>query len=154
MKAMDRHSRFALVVIGGVAVVLIAVAIVVAVQPPQQFDPDTPEGTVQAYFQAILDWDEDRALSYLDENLLTDCSRYELRHFTPDGVRVVIAKTEIDGDEARVEVVITETWGKGPFGGGSQTFDETIVMTRSDGTWLITRTPWPIDMICSEGEGW
>jgi hypothetical protein len=148
---MDRHSRTVLVVIGAVAVVLIAVAIVVAVQPPQEFDPGTPEGTAQAYYQAILDGDEDLALSYLDESLLADCPRYELGYFTPDSIRVVIANTEIEGDEARVDVVITETWGEGPFGGGSNTLDDTLVMTRSGDTWVISRMPWPIDIFCYEG---
>lgn len=148
---MDRHSHIVLVVIGAVAVVLIAVAIVVAIQPPNEFDPGTPEGTAQGYYQAILDGDEDLALSYLDEDLLANCSAYELGYFTPESARVVIAKTEIDGDEARVDVVITETWGKGPFGGGSSTFDETLTMTRSGETWVISRIPWPIDMFCHEG---
>ncbi len=135
-------------VIGGVAVVLVAAAVVVAVQPPQEFDPGTPEGTAQAYYQAILDGDEDLALSYLDEDLLAGCSRYELGYITPESARVVIARTEIDGDEARVDVVITETWGEGPFGGGSNTVDETLIMTRSGDGWLISRTPWPVDIVC------
>ena len=145
---MDRHSSIVLMVIGGVALVLIAVAIVIAVQPPQEFDRGTPEGTAQAYFQAILDGDDDLALSYIDEELLTGCSRFELGYVTPDSARVVIANTEIDGDEARVDVVITETWGEGPFDGGSNTFDETLVMTRSGDGWLISRVPWPVDLVC------
>ena len=148
---MDRHSRTVLVVIGAVAVALIAVAIVVAVQPPQEFDPGTPEGTAQAYYRAILDGDEDLALSHLEESVLADCPGYELRYFTPDGARIVIANTEIEGDEARVDVVITETWGEGPFGGGSNTFDDTLVMARSDDTWVISRIPWPVGMFCPEG---
>ncbi len=148
---MDRHSRIALVVIGAVAVVLIAVAIVVAIQPPEEFDPGTPEGTAQGYYQAILDGDEDLALAYFAEELLANCSAYELGYFTPDSARVVIAETEIEGDEARVDVVITEIWGEGPFGGGSNTFDETLNMTRSGETWDISRIPWPIDMFCHEG---
>lgn len=148
---MDRHSRIALSVIGAVAVVLIAVAIVIAVQPSETLDLGTPEGTAQAYFQAILDGDEDLALSYVDEDLVAGCSTHELSYFTPDGGRVVIEQTEIDGGEARVDVVIAETWGEGPFGGGSNTFDETLVMTRSGETWVISRMPWPIDMFCHEG---
>ncbi|MEA3501341.1 MAG: hypothetical protein U9R47_01090, partial [Actinomycetota bacterium] len=140
----DRHSRIALMVIGGIAVILIAVAIVVAVQPPKEFDPGTPEGTAQAYYQAILDGDEDLALSYLDEDLLAGCSTHELSYFIPESARVVIAKTEIDGDEARIDVVITETRGEGPFGGGSNTFDEALIMTRSDDAWVITSMPWPV----------
>ena len=148
---MDRHSRIVLVVIGAVAVVLITVAIVVAIQPPTEFDPGTPEGTAQGYYQAILDGDEHLALAYFDEDLLASCSTYELSYFTPESARVVIAKTEIDGEGARVDVVITETWGEGPFGGGSSTFDETLTMTRSGETWVISRIPWPIDMFCHEG---
>jgi len=146
--SMDRHSRIALIVIGGVAVVLIAVAIVVAVQPPQELDPGTPEGTAQAYYQAILDGDEDLALSYIDEDLIANCSTYELSHFAPDSVRVLIEKTEIDGDDARVDVVITETWGDDPFGGGSNTFDETLLMTRSNEAWVISSIPWPVNLVC------
>jgi hypothetical protein len=147
---MDRHSRIALVVIGSAAVILIGVAVVVAVQPPREFDPGTPERTAQAYYQALLDGDEDLALSYLDEELLTGCPRHELGYVTPDSARVVIAKTEIDGDGASVDVVITETWGEDPFGGGSNTFDETLIMTRSGATWLISRMPWPVGLVCQE----
>ena len=148
---MDRHSRIVLMVIGGVAIVLIAVAIVVAVQPPVELDPTTPEGTAQGYYQAILDGDEDLALSYLNEDLAARCPTHELGYFTPDGARVVIAETEIDGDEARVDVVVTETWGDGAFGSGSRTFDETLVMTRNGDTWVISRMPWPVAMYCHEG---
>jgi hypothetical protein len=147
----DRHSRIALMVIGAITVVLIAVAIVIAVQPPETFDPGTPEGTAQAYYQAIIDGDEDLALSYLAEELLSSCSTHDLTHFTPDGARVLIEQTEIDADAARVDVVITETWGEGPFGSGSNTFDETLIMTRSGETWVISRMPWPVDMFCHEG---
>ena len=148
---MDRHSRIVLMVIGAIAVVLVAVAIIVAVQPPEAFDPDTPEGTAQGYFQAILDEDEDLALSYLSDDAVAGCSTHELSYFTPDSARVVIAQTDIDGDVARVDVVITETWGEGPFGGGSNTFEETLEMTRSGGVWVISRAPWPITMFCHEG---
>jgi hypothetical protein len=144
----DRHSQIALIVIGGIAVVLVAIAIVLAIRPPLEFDRGTPEGTAQAYFQAVLDEDEELALSYLEEYLGTACASRELRYVTPSSARVVIARTEIDGTEARVDVVITESWGDGPFGGGSNTFDETLVMTRHGDRWLISRAPWPIDGIC------
>ena len=144
----DRHSQIALIVIGGIAVALVAVAIVIAIQPPLEFDRGTPEGTVQAYFQAVLDEDEELAFSYLDEHLGTVCSGREFGYVTPSSARIVIAQTEITGNQARVDVVITESWGEGPFGGGSNTFDETLVMTRHGDRWLISRAPWPIDVIC------
>ncbi|MEA2011144.1 MAG: hypothetical protein U9N78_10610 [Actinomycetota bacterium] len=148
---MDRHSRIVLMIIGAVAIILIAVAIVVAIQPPTEFDPGTPEGTTQAYYQALLDGDGDLALSYLEDGLVADCSTHELAHVMPDGVRVVIAETEIDGHTAQVDVVITETWGEGPFGGGSHAFDETLFMVRSGEIWVISQIPWPVDMFCHEG---
>ncbi len=148
---MDRHSRIVLTVIGTVTVALIAIAIVVAIQPTETFDPGTPEGTAQAYYQAILDGDEDLALSYVDEDLVSGCSTHDLTYFTPDSARVVIERTEIDEDTATVDVVITETWGEGPFGGGSSTFDETLIMVRNNDAWVISRMPWPIDMFCHEG---
>jgi len=149
--SMDRHSRIVLMVIGAITVALIAVAIVVAVQSPKEFDPGTPEGIAQAYYQAILDEDADLALSYIDQDLVAECSIHEFRYVTPDSARVVIEQTEIDGTDAMVDVVITETWGQGPFGGGSNTFEETLSMTRSGETWMITRVPWPVAMLCHEG---
>lgn len=148
---MDRHSRIVLTIIGAVAIILIAVAMVVAIQPPAEFDPGTPEGTAQAYYQALLDGDGDLALSYLEDRLVADCSTHELAYVIPDSARVVISETEIDGDVAQVDIVITETWGEGPFGGGSHTFDETLLMTRDGETWVISRIPWPVDMFCHEG---
>jgi hypothetical protein len=145
---IDRHSGIALIVIGGVAVVLVAVAIAIAIQPTHEFDPGTPEGTAQAYFQAVLDEDDELAFSYLDEYLGTTCSMREFGYVAPSNARIVIAQTEIERTSARVDVVITETWGGGPFGGTSNTFDETLVMTRHGDRWLISRAPWPLNVIC------
>jgi hypothetical protein len=151
----DRRSRIVLLAIGGIVVVLIAVAVVMAVQPPPQFDPATPEGAAQGYFSAVLDRDAALAFTYLTDDIGDVCSSGELRRATPDGARVVIANTEITGDEARVDVEITETWGEGPFGEGpfgagpnTFTFDETLVMERSGNRWLISETPWPIHVSC------
>jgi hypothetical protein len=151
----DRRSRIVLLAIGGIVVVLIAVAVVMAVQPPPQFDPATPEGAAQGYFGAVLDRDAGLAFSYLTDGIRDGCTRGELRHVTPDGARVVIANTEINGDTATVEVEISETWGEGPFGEGpfgagpnTFTFDETLFMERHGDRWLISEPPWPIHVNC------
>ncbi|MEN8114776.1 MAG: hypothetical protein ABFS21_10360 [Actinomycetota bacterium] len=144
---MDRHSRIVLIVIAAVTVVLVAVAIVVALQPTEELDPSTPEGTAQRFYQAVLDGDEDLAATYFAEDFTGDCPREDFEYYGPESFRVVIADTEISGDEAKVDVVITETWGEGPFR-DSHTFDETLHMTRSGDGWLITRTPWPVEIYC------
>jgi hypothetical protein len=146
----DRRSRGILVVIGGLAVVLIGVAVVLALRPPKMFGPATPEGTAQRYFQAILDGDEDVALDYLIAGSDERCDPGGFFHETPENARVVITDTEIDGSAAKVEVEITETYGEGPFDSGSYMFDETLVMERHDDRWLIVQVPWPIHIYCPE----
>ncbi len=140
----DRHSRNILIVIGAVVAVLIGVAVVLALRPPAELDPATPEGTAQGYFQAVLDDDEDLALGYLIPDLRQRCDTGEMRYMTPNGARVVIISTEIDGADAEVEVEITESYGGGPFDAGSHSFDETLVMERHGERWLIAEIPWPM----------
>ena len=146
--ATDQRSRRFLVAIGALVAVLIGVAVMLAVRPPPQFDPATPGGTAQGYFQAALDGDEDLAFGYLTEALRARCNPGEMRRVTPDEARVVITHTEIDGTDAEVGVEITETYGEGPFDLGSHTFDETLVMERDGDRWLIAEIPWPIRMYC------
>ena len=150
MTTADRRSHKLLVVIGVLIAMLIGVAVMFALRPPTVYNPATPEGTAQGYFQALLDGDEDLAFGYLTEPFADRCHRGEMRHATPDNARVVITHTEIDGAHAEVEVEITETYGEGPFGGGSYTFDETLVMARHGDRWLIAEIPWPIYEYCFE----
>ena len=144
----DQRSRRILVVIGALVGVLIGVAVLLALRPPPQFDPATPEGTAQGYFQAVLDGDEDLVFGYLTKALGDRCDVGEMRHVTPDEARVVITRTEVDGAGAELEVEITETYGEGPFDAGSFTFDETLVMERHGDRWLIAEIPWPIHIYC------
>ena len=148
-----RRSRIVLATIGGFVVALVAIAVVLAVQPPPEFDPATPEGAVQGYVRAVLDEDAGLAFSYLTDDVQRNCRAGELRNVTPDSARVVIAHTEITGDTAQVEVRITETYDEGPFtegplGGGRDTFDETLFLELDDGRWLIAERPWPIHTYC------
>ena len=142
----DQRSRRILVVIGALVAVLIGVEVMLALRPPPQFDPTTPKGTAQGYFQAVLDGDEDLAFGDLTEAYR--CDTGEMRYVTPDEARVVITRTEVDGADAELEVEITETYGEGPFDAGSYTFHETLVMERHGDRWLIAEIPWPIHIYC------
>lgn len=151
------HSRVVLISIGVVVAVLVGVAVVIALQPPQVFDPATPEGTAQGYFQALHDGDVGLVTSYLTDDLndrcdtapyLEDFRRYDQRETTG----VSIMSTHIDGDEAEVEVTITVTYGGDPFAAGSDTFDETLVMEHHRDRWLISEPAWPWDRYSCERE--
>jgi len=152
----NRASRWILIAVGAVIAALIVVAIVVAVQPPKTLDPTTPEGTAQGYYQAINDRDEEAALEYLVDDLAERCDDYEMYYRFGNrrdtSISVVILATEIDGNEASVEVRITENDAAEPFGGGTYRHDETLDMERTDSGWLILGIPWPWDpYMCNEG---
>ena len=133
---MDRHSRIVLIIVGVVTIALVAVAVVVAIQPPEQYDPTTPEGAVQGFYQAVLDGDRELATSYLALDLITDCRKPRTELYGPERFRVVIVDTETAGDNAKADVTITETWNEGPFS-DSHTFNETLHLTRGGDVRLI-----------------
>lgn len=45
----EQRSRTILIGIGAAVVVLVAIAVVLAIQPPELYDPATPEGAAQGY---------------------------------------------------------------------------------------------------------
>jgi hypothetical protein len=142
------RSRNTLIGIGALIVALIAVAIVLALQPPTEFDPATPEGTAQGYFQAVLDRDVDRAVARMSDELTRRCDHIDAHHSFRDGladdVRVVILDTSVEGDEATVRVEVTETYGAGVFMSDSRNFEETLSMERRGAGWAIAKPSWPI----------
>jgi hypothetical protein len=141
-------SRAALVAIGVVIALLVVVAVVFAIVPPPQFDPDTPEGTIQGYFQAVNDGDLSRATTYLTDELAATC---DFDRWLPETGSVVIMDVSIDGDEAVVDVRISVSYGEGPFNGGSYDENERVVMERIGDRWLISKPLWPMDIYaCSE----
>jgi hypothetical protein len=146
-------STIILVVVGTLVAVLVAVSVFFALQPPTQFDPNSPEGTAQGYFQAIEDGDKDLATNFLTEDLQEFCDgEWRYRDFE-SASRVVINDTKIDGDTATVKVAITVSYGDDPFGGGSYDHDETIKMVRVGDVWLISTLTWPMDAYpCNEGD--
>ena len=146
-------SNIILVVVGALVALLVAISIFFALQPPRQFDPDSPQGTAQGYFQAINDGDEDLATTFLTEDLQAFCDgEWQYRDFE-SASRVVITDTKIDGDAATVRVAITVSYGDDPFGGGSYDHDEAIKMVRVDNGWLISELTWPMDAYPCNIEG-
>jgi len=144
----ERRSQAVLVAIGAVVIGLTTVAVLLAIRPPAELDPTTPEGTAQQYFRAVLEGDAELARTHLTPDLAGDCHTDDLHHRAPDAARVVVAHTEIIGDRAEVDVQITETEGQGPFDAGSYRFTETLFMEHAGDRWLIARPAWPLEFAC------
>ena len=138
-------SNMILITIGVAIALLVTVSIFFALQPPTEYDSNTPQGTAQGYFKAVNDGDEVRAESFMTGDLQKSCDGRWWYEGTETASRVVITDTKIDGNTARVEVDITVSYGDEPFGGGSYDQDETITMERVGDVWLISKPIWPMD---------
>lgn len=146
-------SNTIVALVGALVAILVVVAVVFALQPPTQFDPNTPEGTAQGYFQAVNDDDMALAESYLTEVLRDECRREWWFHEENASNRVVITATEITGDTAKVDVRISVSYGERPFEGGTNDEEETMTMVRQGDTWAISEPVWPMDpYACGEGD--
>ena len=86
------------------ALAVAVAAIVTSLRPSPQLDPNTPEGMVQAFFQAVEaeNWEGLRAL--LSAPLQEECEASELAQFRDDIDRAVIARVDSAGADTIVEV--------------------------------------------------
>jgi len=144
---VERITRSGIVlgIITAVIVALVAVALVLALQGPEQFDTGTPEATVQGYFQAVVDRSRVDAERFLMPDLVERCGA-ELNQIRDgaDSLRVVILDTSPDAGRVAVTVEITERSASSVFLGEPHTFRDTLILERVDDVWLITEVPWPI----------
>ena len=138
-------SGIVLGVIIAVMVALVAVALVLALQGPEQFDEGTPQAAVQGYFQSVVDRSRVDAERFLMPDLVEHCGAElnQIRDAT-DSLRVVILDTEPDGERVAVTVEITERGASSVFLGEPYTFRDTLILERAGDVWLITEVPWPI----------
>ena len=139
------RSNTILAAIGTVVGVLVIVGVILALQPPPKFDPGTPEAAAQGYYEAVLDDDDELAASYMTDELKRDCNGEFWYRDTSSGARIVITRSEVDGERAELDVTIETSYGEGPFGGGSYDQDETVVLELRGDRWLISEPTWPMD---------
>lgn len=137
-----KPNRILAIVVGVIVVLAIVAGVVASTRPAPEFDPSTPEGTVQLYLQTLFDDDEEGAAGYLaPENA---CDADDLAQADEgESVRVLLGDVNIDADTARVEVEIIVTSADGPFGGYEYSVDESFTLRREGEGWLITGEPWP-----------
>ena len=137
-----RLNRILAIVVLVVAAVGIGAAVVTATHDVPTYDRGRPEGVVQAYLTAVIDGDRDAAVACLEQD--SQCTVDDLdRAFVPDGVRIVLRDTSVDGDTAQVFVDVTGSSG-GPLDSSEYTEQHTFRLRQADGDWRITGRPWPM----------
>jgi hypothetical protein len=126
-------------------VVLVAAGVALGVlREPVLLDPQTPEGTVQAYVQAVLDGEWNDARSHLADDLEAECTAIDFRRsWVPDSLTATLDDVRVDGDEAEVVVRLRTAAEPDPFGGRYES-TETFDLIREGTTWRLTGQPWPV----------
>jgi len=141
----------------GIGVAVIALVVIALVREPVLLDPDSPEGTVQVYLQAISDEDYDKALALLNPDEFENCDISDLARNAPNGpFTATLGVSDEEGRLRRVEeeesplptgdliaVNVTLRFGSGGLFGGTWEQYETFFLTSSDGFWWISDDPWP-----------
>lgn len=150
--ATGRPDRTLVILVSIVAaVVILALVVVFTRGTPAPLDPTSPEGTVQAYTVAVLDGDRESATALLTRELRDGCERLE-----PDptlDIRLTLVSTKVSGDRAVVRVSIANDYGGGPFAGGSYETEESFVLLRDGGDWLVDTAPWQLTICYDSGSG-
>lgn len=126
-----------------IAVVVIAVLSVIALtRSPVELDPESPEGTVQAYLQAIADDDYVAAHALLSQEIRSDCSPTDIaNNVYYETFNAVLGDVVEVGDQMTVEASIQ--FGSAALDPGSDGYYEQFILIRENGDWVITSDPWP-----------
>jgi hypothetical protein len=148
----------------GLAVVVIGLVAIALTRGPVSLDPDTPEGTVQEYLQAIHDRRWDDAIEVIHDDWKGQCQGFNLEAFAPNDFSAALGDPSglggfevrenfeaippdgstmptIPDDAARVDVTIDRREG----GGFASSWQEHVTFELAfDGDfWWIVGDPWP-----------
>lgn len=145
----SRPNRVLAIVVGVIAVVAVVAVVLSATRPVRKYDREAPVGVVQGYLSAAIDGDNQAAVGFLADG--SPCTVDDLdRAYVPEGVRVVLRDSEVDGGSARVKVDVAMPT-EGPLNSFELAEEHTFRLTRAGGSWLITGEPWPM-YGCGKGE--
>lgn len=142
---MSETNRPAWLLPAGIGLLVLVLVVVALLRDPVQLDPETPDGTVQEYLQAISDNDYEAAFATLHPDEFEECVPSDIQRHVND--EPFTASLESDGDampdSERAIVNVRIRFGTGgPFGSGWETF-ESFELVSEDGFWWITGEPWP-----------
>lgn len=135
---MKNSARILIALFGLIAIA--ALLFVASRSENADFELGSPEATVQSYLEAMVDRDNDLALSYFESNTKCDSSDLDRQYFSPD-LTVDLLQSSINGDRAQVKIRIRYS-NDDLFGGWSE--DHTIALIKSGSDWKIAGTPWPL----------
>ncbi|HEX6299593.1 MAG TPA: hypothetical protein VF148_03920 [Acidimicrobiia bacterium] len=138
-------SRYRTLLLGLGALTLVAILVGVALlREPVTLDPSTPEGTVQAYLQALADAEYETAWNLIDPESKEHCVVSDLALTVSDrSFAAVIGDATINDGTAVVPVTMSDPSTPGPFDPGQNGFETVFALVTSDGGWMITDDPWP-----------
>ncbi|HWQ13488.1 MAG TPA: hypothetical protein VNL77_11845 [Roseiflexaceae bacterium] len=144
---MLRTDRFLLgIVVGAVALVVVAFAVVLTRPKPAYQPDDTPAGVAFNYLLALQREDYPRAYGYLWPGLKgypasADDFALDVRQrrgsFRSDAATIQIERTEVRGDQAFVEVRETSFQADGLFSSGQSTWVFSMTLRRTADGWKI-----------------
>ena len=143
-----RPNRVLAIVVGLVVLLAVVAGVLAANRTVADHDRSTPEGVVQAYVVAVIDGDHEEAAGLLAEDSSCDVGDLE-SSYAPEVDRVVLRDSEVDGDQARVEVETVSA--EGPFGAFDYSERHTFRLERTGTGWRITGRPWPL-FECFKGD--
>lgn len=137
-----------LIVLAVIAFIVIVSVVVVATRSGSvAVDPNSPEGVVQRYTEAILDDDRDAARTLLAPRIAEDCTTTE--PYVDAGTRVVLLNTRTDADRRIVNVEVSTPGGGGIFGPSDYVSRESFTLEPTDDGWGVASAPWRFT-ICEE----
>ncbi len=125
----------------GVLAVIGLVAVGLLRETPD-LDPSTPEGTVQAYLEAVFAGDEELASSYTEG----ECEPGLGPGVPTGGMSASLVSVEGDDQFSTVVVQLTQT-SDDPLTGVSE-WQEFFSLVNRDGVWMIQEPAWPYYSNC------
>ncbi len=139
------RSRALLWVLGGLVLVTLVIgAVVGAVRDPATLDPQSPEGVVQSYLEAVFDHDYTNAVGYLTAETAERCRPSAFRDaWVPDDLIADLDEVRVRDGQADVRVQLRSTADPLPFESMDPSV-ETFTLVDDDGPWRITDEPWPL----------
>jgi hypothetical protein len=132
----DRKLPGWLLPVAGFLVVVALVASGLLRETPD-LDPATPEGTVQAYLEAVFAGDQEAAGGYTEG----ECDPNLGPGVPVDGVSASLVSVEGDDSQATVVVKLAQP-SQDPIGGLIE-WPEWFTLINHDGNWVIQQPVWP-----------
>ena len=107
----------------------------------KEYAPNTPQGVVQLFLQAVIDGKNEDAATYFSISSTCDATDID-RSWIPDTVRVSLTNTEIDADRAYIDVAVD--MNQDQLFGDLYTEKHNFRLALESGNWKILGIPWPL----------